>query len=209
MDMRIHKLEYLIAGVLFLSIGFLRHLNRPHPDPIHILRLRLGILGDWNYKIHNHQNRSATQLIHRLYEYRHPARSHRTSGTASRRAAASAPTPQMVWRVTRITLVIRFRSQKNRRWRECGWSDRAPGQNAPGANTIVDGIATAAESGGLEPYVRQFSLAGTVVLISPSRYPSLAYRNVLGQRFGRVRRRDAQRAAPAQPRPVFVEWPGW
>jgi len=35
----------------------------------------------------------------------------------------------------------------------------------PEANAIVDGIAAAAESGGLEPYVRQFSLAGTVVLI--------------------------------------------
>src|SRR5829696_10006375 len=101
MDMRIHKLEYLIAGVLFLSIGLFGTFNRPHPDPIHILRLRLGILGDWNYKIHNHQTRSATQLIHRLYEYPHPAVRIRTSGTASPRAAASAPTPQMVWRVTR------------------------------------------------------------------------------------------------------------
>jgi hypothetical protein len=54
----------------------------------------------------------------------------RTSGTASPRAGASAPTPQMVWRVTRIKLVIRFRSQKNRRWREVrlvssgAWSKR-------------------------------------------------------------------------------------
>ena len=71
----------------------------------------------------------------------------------------------MVWRMTRIKLVYEVPQPE-----ESSLARGAAGQigrlvKTRGANTIVDGIATAAESGGLEPYVRQFSLAGTVVLI--------------------------------------------